>query len=238
MMRRAQKADLLVRRSASGGRNVGLYQLIAGTMLALACTSTAFAEDGYELWLRYPRVADAARLAQYRSLITGLLVSGDSPTARAVSAELARGLPGLLDVAVPAIQNVGRDGAVIAGTGRAPIVSTLGLESDLRGLGGEGYVIRSVRINGRRATAIAANTDIGVLYGAFHFLRLLQTHQSIDTLAIVERPRIQHRVLNHWDNLDGSVERGYAGGSLWDWHKMPDYAAPRYPDYARAHAAP
>jgi len=146
-------------------------------------------------------------------------------------------LPGLLDVAVPAIQNVGRDGAVIAGSGRAPIVSTLGLESDLRGLGGEGYVIRSVRINGRRATAIAANTDIGVLYGAFHFLRLLQTHQSIDTLAIVERPRIQHRVLNHWDNLDGSVERGYAGGSLWDWHKLPDYRSPRYTDYARANAS-
>ena len=52
----------------------------------------------------------------------------------------------------------------------------------------------------------AANTDVGVLYGAFHFLRLLQTNQRIDALAITERPRIQHRILNHWDNLDGSVE--------------------------------
>ncbi len=97
---------------------------------------------------------------------------------------------------------------MIAGTGRSPIVATLGLEADLRTIGGEGYLIRSVRARGRRATVIAANTDIGVLYGAFHFLRLLQTHQRIDALTITERPRIQHRILNHWDNLDGSVERG------------------------------
>jgi len=76
-----------------------------------------------------------------------------------------------------------------------------------------------------------------VLYGAFHFLRLLQTYQRIDALAITERPHIQHRILNHWDNLDGTVERGYAGGSLWDWHKLPDYKSPRYSDYARANAS-
>jgi alpha-glucuronidase len=44
-------------------------------------------------------------------------------------------------------------------------------------------------------------------------------------------------VLNHWDNLDRTVERGYAGFSLWDWHKLPDYLDPRYTDYARANAS-
>ncbi len=210
---------------------------IVVVLLVLCAASAAHAEDGYELWLRYHRVADAALLKQYRSAVTGLLVSGDSPTARAVSAELARGLNGLLDTTVPSVQQVARDGVVIAGTGRSPAVSTLGLEADLRTLGGEGYVVRTVRAGGRRATVIAANTDIGVLYGAFHFLRLLQTHQRIDALTITERPRIQHRILNHWDNLDGSVERGYAGGSLWDWHKLPGYLSPRYVDYARANAS-
>ncbi len=50
-------------------------------------------------------------------------------------------------------------------------------------------------------------------------------------------PRIRHRVLDHWDNLDRTVERGYAGFSLWDWHKLPDYRDPRYTDYARANAS-
>ena len=44
-------------------------------------------------------------------------------------------------------------------------------------------------------------------------------------------------MLNHWDNLDGHVERGYAGQSIWDWHKLPDYLDPRYTDYARASAS-
>jgi alpha-glucuronidase len=210
--------------------------IIAAIIVAVS-PSSAFSEDGYELWLRYHRVADAALLKHYRSSIASLLVSGESPTARATSAELMRGLNGLLDTGITQVSDVTADGVLIAGTGRSPIVSELGLDAELRMLGGEGYLIRSVRARGRRATVIAANTDIGVLYGAFHLLRLLQTHQRLDALAMTERPRIQHRILNHWDNLDGSVERGYAGGSLWDWHKLPGYLAPRYTDYARANAS-
>ena len=75
------------------------------------------------------------------------------------------------------------------------------------------------------------------MYGAFHFLRLLQTAQSIAHLDLREAPHIKLRVLNHWDNLDGHVERGYAGDSIWDWQKLPDYLDPRYTDYARANAS-
>ena len=52
-------------------------------------------------------------------------------------------------------------------------------------------------------------------------------------LDIVERPRLERRLLNHWDNLDGTIERGYAGGSLW-W---PDRVDRRLVDYARANAS-
>lgn len=76
-----------------------------------------------------------------------------------------------------------------------------------------------------------------MLYGVFHFLRLLQTRQNIDGLDIAESPKIQLRLLNHWDNLDRTVERGYAGFSLWDWHKLPDYIHTYYTDYARANAS-
>ncbi len=43
--------------------------------------------------------------------------------------------------------------------------------------------------------------------------------------------------MDHWDNLDRSIERGYAGFSIWDWQKLPDYLDPRYVDYARAEAS-
>ena len=63
----------------------GLYRLCATTLLLGLAATAARAEDGYELWMRYRRVADAAVLKQYRSAVTSLLVSGDSATARAVS---------------------------------------------------------------------------------------------------------------------------------------------------------
>jgi len=200
--------------------------------------STAWAEDGYELWLRYPVVSDASLLRQYRASATALIVAGDSPTAGATREEFTRGLRGLLGSAVPIVRDVGRDGVILAGTPtNSPVIAGLGLGEDLRRAGNEGFLVRSMPVNGRRATVIAANTDIGVLYGTFHFLRLLQTHQRIDALSLVDAPAIRHRVLNHWDNLDGTVERGYAGASLWDWHKLPDFRAPRYRDYARANAS-
>jgi alpha-glucuronidase len=206
-------------------------------VLILGATS-ARAEDGYELWLRYRPVTDAALLAHYREQVGSLVVAGDSPTMRAARAELARGVRGLLDREVRVVPEVTRDGTVVAGRPEAsPLVAELGLEDDLRRIGQEGYVVRSVRIAGHRSIAIAAHSDRGVLYGVFHLLRLMQTRQRLDGLSIVESPRVAHRVLNHWDNLDGSVERGYAGASLWDWHKLPDYRAPRYLDYARANAS-
>jgi alpha-glucuronidase len=98
-------------------------------------------------------------------------------------------------------------------------------------------VIRTMMVNGQRATVIAANRDIGVLYGAFHLLRLVQTNASLAPLSVVSAPRIRLRMLDHWDNLDRTVERGYAGSSLWDWAALPNDVSPRYRDYARANAS-
>src|SRR5438034_663965 len=74
-------------------------------------------------------------------------------------------------------------------------------------------------------------------YGAFNLLRLIQTGASLRGLAVVSAPKLRLRLLDHWDNLDGTVERGYAGRSLWDWPHLPDSIDPRYRDYARANAS-
>lgn len=194
----------------------------------------ALADDGYRLWLRYDAVEDAALLAHYRSLAAEIVVRGDSPTMRVARDELQGGLSGLLGVDVPVVERPSRSGAVIlavAGT------SALLEVQDLSRIGEEGYIIRTMRVEGRPALLVGAHTDVGVLYGAFHLLRLMQTHQRLDAVIIEEAPRVELRVLNHWDNLDRTVERGYAGFSLWDWHKLPDYLDPRYTDYARANAS-
>src|SRR5262249_5812725 len=70
-----------------------------------------------------------------------------------------------------------------------------------------------------------------------HFLRLVQTGHPLDALEVAERPRHALRLLDHWDNLDGTIERGYAAASLWRWPELPGRVDPRVRDYARANAS-
>ena len=202
---------------------------------AALCITPAHAEDGYNLWLRYHALAPDKANA-YRSHASQLIVGSATSTQIVTREELQRGLDGLLAHAPPLSDAVTRDGAIIVGT---PLSSPLieGLRLDARSLGKDGYTIRSIVVNGHAATAIVGNDDIGALYGVFHFLRLLQTNQPIDHLDLSDSPRVKLRVLDHWDNLDGSVERGYAGTSIFDWFTLPDWLTPRYTDYARANAS-
>ena len=196
------------------------------------------AEDGSDLWLRYRLVGDTARLAEYRATITQLVVPSDAPTIQATRAELVAGLRGLLGRDIPVGGDVTRDGALIVGTpAGSRLVAGLPLGDALRDAGPEGFVIRDMAVRGRRATVVAANRDVGVLYGAFHLLRLLQTETPLRGLNIQSAPRLPLRLLDHWDNLDGTAERGYAGASLWEWARLPDSLNPRYRDYARANAS-
>ncbi len=199
--------------------------------------STLPPEDGYRLWLRYAPVTGEWR-SRYRARMTELIESDANANGplRAAQAELLRGITGLLGAAPRLTNDVTQDGAIVFGTPRSSAL-VRSLSIDLQPAGSEGYLIRTVTLHGHGATVIAANTDIGVLYGAFRFLRLLQTRQPIEPLAIATSPKISRRILDHWDNLNGTVERGYAGDSLWSWESLPEHLSPRYTDYARACAS-
>lgn len=206
-----------------------IFWMMAMAMTVL--TPVAMAEDGYDLWLRYARVdgAAAARIAAHASVITA---PGDSATMQIIRDELQRGVTGMTGTA-PMIADSMRPGALwLAMPGTAPA-----LPLTLAGLGQEGYAIRSIRVEGKPVTLIAANSEMGLLHGAFHWLRLAQSDAALDAIDIRSAPRIGLRLLNHWDNLDGTVERGYAGSSIWDWWRLPDWKGPRYSDYARANAS-
>jgi len=195
------------------------------------------AEDGYRLWLRYDPLPKRT-IEAYRPRIASVVVPGNSATLEVIRTELVNGCTGLLGSAVPIANEANRDGAVIAGTLKSsPQIATLGWERQLADLGPEGFRIRSLKIGYRSVIVIASSGEVGALYGAFHFLRLLQTLQPIDKLDVSQKPRLQLRLLDHWDNLDGSIERGYAGRSLWDWKALPENVDSRLRDYARANAS-
>jgi alpha-glucuronidase len=194
----------------------------------------ARAETGYDLWLRYQRVEPEWQ-RRYDAAAAYVVAPGRGPTIDAALDELRRGLEGMLGQAPARRETVAEDGAIVLGTAKSPLIASLNLPLDR--LGKEGFLIRTATIGGKRVTVIAANRDVGVLYGVFRLLKLIQMRQPIDNLDIADAPRLKVRVLNHWDNLDRHVERGYAGQSIWDWQKLPGHKDPRYTDYARANAS-
>lgn len=206
--------------------------------IALYClTNTAYADDGYKLWLKYKKIDNEKLLKEYRQTITSVIIPGRSETCRIIHRELEDGLLGLLGKEIPPKKSI-RTGSLIIGTpSGSTFVKKLNTATLLDSLGREGYFIQSTEIEGKKCLVIAAQEDIGLLYGTFHLMRLLQTHQSLHALNIISKPKIQYRLLNHWDNLDGSVERGYAGKSLWKWNELPDKVDNRYYDYACANAS-
>ena len=207
-------------------------------MLAILAAGPTQAETGRDLWLRYERIDNEAVRAACRRAVSAIVAPADSAAGRVMTSELQRGLRGMLATEIPLADAVAAPGALVVGTpGTSPAIAALGWTEALARLGDEGYLIRSTSISGRAATVVASRGEIGALYGVFHFLRLIQTGRPIQALDIAERPRLALRLLNHWDNLDGTIERGYAGPSLWNWAELPGRVDPRLAEYARANAS-
>lgn len=100
-----------------------------------------------------------------------------------------------------------------------------------KNLGNEG--VRVYR--DKKGLVLSANNDLGLLYGSY---ALLRDNAAGKAIALREEiPAYNVRVLNHWDNLDGTIERGYSGHSIWNWDELPDVVSPRYREYARANAS-
>ena len=106
-------------------------------------------------------------------------------------------------------------------------------DSEYFALGKDGYTINVE--NG--TTVLRSMSETGLLYAAYHLIRLQACGEDCSRLDIKEKPLNDIRILNHWDNPDGTIERGYAGRSLWKWDELPAKVSPRYAEYARANAS-
>ena len=101
-------------------------------------------------------------------------------------------------------------------------------------LGNEGFVIDY----NADSVVIFANTQVAALYGTYDLIRMQESGQlGKKAFSKTELPAFHNRILNHWDNPNGTIERGYAGKSLWKWNELPDKVSPVYEEYARANAS-
>ncbi|MBW8243546.1 alpha-glucuronidase [Muricauda oceani] len=214
-------------------KEIKLFLFCATILLS---TSVFSFSSGYDLWLKYDKISDVELLENYRKNLESVYLEDGGETLDIIRKELSMGLGGLLDETVGfKAFDTAENQLIVSKFGSLPEVFKSTVKMDA--LKKEGYIIKSIKQGGQSYVLVTANSDIGLLYGTFHLLRALQMHESLDGIDIKESPKVDVRMLNHWDNLDRTIERGYAGFSIWNWQTLPDYIDQRYIDYARANAS-
>lgn len=195
-------------------------------------------ETGYYAWLRYAPLDEVTR-EKYRSLPNVLVATESSALVASARAELARGLGGMLGNTMREQAALGEEEAIVLGTvgSLEPLLPQIARDVAVKTLGDEGFVIRWIEKDTKRRLLIVGGGERGTLYGAFALLRRIAMRRPIEPLDLREEPYAPIRILNHWDNLDGTIERGYAGRSIfWSGGRVVEDLS-RVKDYARLMAS-
>jgi alpha-glucuronidase len=183
-----------------------------GPLLLSALAAIAQAETGAEGWLRYARLTTAVA-ANYAVLPNKIVVTGNTPTDQAAAAELQRGLSSMLGLPFTIAHETDDNTSAIILTNLATLNKAFAITGDK--LPAESYTVGE-KIEGRTHRYVILGADSrGELYGAFHLLELVATQQPLPTKPSTESPSSPIRWVNQWDNLDGTIERGYAGRSIF-----------------------
>ena len=198
----------------------------------LTLTNTLHAETGYNAWLRYAALDEAAA-RPYRALLpAAVTILSDDRLEQSAQQELIRGIRGMLGRTLRVEPKLPNESSMVLGTldEFRRIAPQFGLTATLEA---DGYWLKAVRINGTRHIAVAAANDRGVLYGGFALLRKVALGESIAELDEKQTPSVPIRWVNQWDNLNGSIERGYGGPSIFWENGRSREDLTRVNDYGR-----
>jgi alpha-glucuronidase len=187
---------------------------VCGTLLLLTLLANcARAETGAEAWLRYAPL-DSAAPQKYAALPARVVLLGDSAVLHSAENELLRGLRGMLGQTLREETSLPRESAIILGTlsalrGASPKIF------ERTELSKDGFLLANEKIHGIDCLIVTAATDRGVLYGVFALLSKIGRGESVSALHETQQPYAPIRWVDQWDNLDGRIERGYAGPSIF-----------------------
>lgn len=188
-------------------------------------------DDKYDAWLRYAPLTNAERV-KYSSLPASVVVLTESPVLNSAQSELIRGVHGMLGRTLTAGKGLPQQKAIVLGT----LASLRAMAPDFstpETLGMDGFVLQAARFRGHDCLIVAGSNDRGVLYGVFALLRKIALGEDVRQLRETQQPAAPIRWVNDWDNLDGHIERGYGGLSIFfaDGNVRPDLS--RAGEYAR-----
>ncbi|MDN4525022.1 alpha-glucuronidase family glycosyl hydrolase [Fictibacillus fluitans] len=185
-------------------------------------------KKSYDAWLQYEPVMDKSLSGQYQQYARSVEAMETSSIIQSAKQELHHAFTSMFE------NTAGHDdGAERCGIVLTTVESVEGpLKVEAARLSRDGYQIKSVLTSEGPRIYLIGMEEQGVLYAAFHLLRIMQNGSLVDSLNITENPTNQLRMINQWDNMDGSIERGYAGASIFydkngftgDLERIKDYA--------------
>ena len=209
------------------------FGCILAALAICAAAQQARGEDGSAGWLRYAPVTSGTACSQLPATVVAAVRDPNGQDAALVfnaARELSRGLTSMCGRAVTVSDTIPDAGALLVGTIGDVEVSLPGWRPT-QIPNSEGYLFGERKSGGHRRVAIAGADPRGALYGAFAFLADVGQGRSVP-MNWPQSPANAIRWVNQWDNLDGSIERGYAGRSIFfeggrvrsDLSRAGDYA--------------
>src|ERR1019366_4626312 len=202
------------------------------TPFILLAAAGLHAETGRAAWLRYAALGDGPA-RQYRETIPAVVARlGDAVPIESARRELLLGIRGMLGRTLRADSRVPAESAIVLGTLGA-VRQAFPQFDAAASLEPDGYWLKTLRTGAARYTVVTAANDRGVLYGAFALLRKIALGDPVGDLDEKQSPFAAVRWVNQWDNLDGSIERGYGGRSIfWEDDRVREDLT-RAGEYAR-----
>lgn len=193
-------------------------------------------DKSYSCWLNFESIQDIKLKKHYLKWCSNLVVTGRSEVLQTAEDELVTGLQAMLGQQ-PQYRNTASGilpGRIVLGVaGSLPAIDHALAWSVHISRVSDGYAIYSGEDEQGPCLLLAGFTERGALYAVFHLLKLLQTRKELDGLDIRETPANGLRMINQWDNMDGSIERGYAGQSIFYENNRVVEDVTRIRDYAR-----
>jgi len=220
--------------SRTAPQKISIYRGHFGVVISLLIFAVpSRAETGYEGWLRYAPINDPSIRKNYEKTLSAVVVTlNRSATGESAESELVRGVRGMLDRTERMETVLPDENAILLGTVDKikTVIPGFPAPGDLIA---DGFYLKALSVGGHKILVITARNERGVLYGTFALLRKMALYEPIAGLDDEENPYAPVRVINQWDNLNGTIERGYAGGSIFwaNGHIVPDLT--RVSDYAR-----
>lgn len=191
-------------------------------------------ENGYFCWLEYRKLEDNALLNFYKKWASDIVAAEDTPLINCAVGELSKGMEGMLGIKPKVSSDIVFESFVVLGKlGSHQAIDSALDRDEISKMQEDGFLIKTVNSDDKYYMIITSKTDKGILYGAFALLRLLGTQTEMSDILKLENPYNPLRIINHWDNMDGRVERGYAGNSIFYRNNKIIKDPARIRDYAR-----